>query len=183
MPERYSPRRDANCKRVSATQARARRNQRTRLEYARLMRGMWGEDCWFLTLTQGRRADLLVRAHAWHVVLTRLRQAWPQVEAWTVVEYTRERGVHLHAVIKGAPTLTSAWLDHIASLLGDGTRAHLKPVDNKPGLARYLTKQLAALAAYAAADGWPRRFRPVTTTRGWLPGWVGRRQWKARRFL
>jgi hypothetical protein len=141
---------------------------------------MWGEDCWLLTLTCGRRADLLVRSHAWHVVLTRLRQTWPQVEAWAVVEYTHERGVHLHAVIKGAPTLTSTWLDHVVSLLGDGTHAHLESVTHKSSLAHYLTKQLGACAA---ADGWPRYFRPVTTTQRWLPGWASRAPRNARRLL
>jgi hypothetical protein len=141
---------------------------------------MWGEACWLLTLTRGRGADLMVRACSWHVVLTRIKQTWPEAEAWAVVEYSAARGVHLHAVVRGAPTLSSAWLDHVVALLGDGTRAHLTPVTNKSGLAHYLTKQLADRAI---ADAWPRYFRPVTTTRRWLPGWANGAPWRARKLL
>jgi hypothetical protein len=141
---------------------------------------MEGADCWFLTLTCGRRDDVLLRAHAWHVLLTRLRQAWPEVQAWTVIEYSPRRGVHLHAVVKHAPTLSGAWLEHVVARLGDETRAHVTRVTDKAGLAHYLTKQLIDRAIMEA---WPRQFRPVTTTRGWLPSWVGRRRWRPRTVL
>jgi hypothetical protein len=130
---------------------------------------MAGHECWLLTVTRGR--DVLgcdLRSGAWHVLLTRMKQQWPEAQAWTCLEYGKRRGVHLHAVVKNtAGLLTQAWLDQWVALQGDGTCVHLVRVyGDSETLPRYLTKSLAQ--AYAPGS-WPRYVRPVSATRGWCP--------------
>jgi hypothetical protein len=172
----YSPRKSLNCKPVRVQsqhrpriREQAQRNQRARREYTRLLNGMQGQVYWSLTLTRGRCLDLDLRRYAWHTVLTRLRQTWPTMEAWTVYEYSRRRGVHLHAVIKGVPGFLPEWATYIVGLLADGTQIHVeKSRGDAEFHARYLTKQLAD-PKYV--DQWPRHCRVVSVTRGWCPDW------------
>jgi hypothetical protein len=126
---------------------------------------MASEDCWFITLTNGRDPDIWIRRRDWHGLLTRMKQRWPDCEAATVIEYTERRGVHLHAVVKRAPDLDPIWLMHLLAVAGHGTKlGDFRGVHDSDGLAPYLVKQLTVKVV---VDGWPRHFRPVTTTRGW----------------
>lgn len=108
-----------------------RLNQRARREYVRLLRGMQDAPCCMVTLTQKveRSLDLRLRSDAWHVLLTRMRQRWPDCQAWTVYEYKPRCGVHLHTVVRGVPGITEEWVDHVVSLLGDGTEVTCSPSD------------------------------------------------------
>jgi hypothetical protein len=136
---------------------------------------MQGHQCWFFGLTDGRSLDLLLRRD-WHHILTRLRQEWPCCEGWTVYEWATARGVHLHIVVKIAPGLTKDWLEHVVSLLPESVQVGgFKQVNYDPGLADYLCKQLADLRI---STGWPKYFRPISTTRGWCPGWESTEAWK-----
>ena len=171
----YSPRNASICKRSHARRpatkqpetksAMARqRNHRARQEYARLLEGIVGHECWFATLTRAYCADLRLRPFAWHQIRTRLKQRWPGMEALTVYEYSTRSGVHLHVVIRGTPGINWGWMQHVVDLLGDGTKVDFRPVYGARGLAHYLTKTLSG-AAFDSA--WPRYFRPISTTRGW----------------
>jgi hypothetical protein len=125
---------------------------------------MDGAPCWFVTLTRGRCLDTTFRADIWYTFRTRLLQRWPAMQAWTVLEWGRERGIHLHAVLRGTPGITAEWVQHLADLAG--TAAHMEEVVDPVGLAGYLTK---GLLERALTDAWPRYFRPVSQTRGWCP--------------
>jgi hypothetical protein len=133
---------------------------------------MAGHQCWFLSLTRGYCLDPRFRQQAWHKLSTRLQQDWPEMQAWTVIEFSPKRGVHLHVVLKGVPGISREWVDHVVGLQQDGTAAHLECVHDAEGLVLYLTK---GLADSNAASGWPRYFRPVTATRGWCPDWRTRK--------
>ena len=172
----YSPRSGKNCKSLPSLQERL--NGRARREYVRLLRGMQGGQCWLVTLTRGRGLDLLLREEAWHPLLTRLRQRWPECQAWTVYEWGDRRGVHLHVVIKETSGLTEEWLQHVVGLLQNGTKVCVQPVTDPTGIARYLTKQLPNKRIMT---GWPKHFRPVTTTRGWCAEWLSPKEWRSRR--
>jgi len=137
---------------------------------------MQGHQCWLITLTKPHDLDFGLR-QSWHVLRTRLRQKWPDCQAWTVVEWKQRRGVHLHAVVKGTPDISAAWVEHVVRLLRDGTEVHIEPVYDPEGLAHYVTK---SLADKQVMSGWPKHFRPVTTTRGWWPEWLSRKEWSAR---
>jgi hypothetical protein len=186
----YSPRGATNCKpweKRSPERARERANSRARREYARLLRGI-EHPCWTLVLTRDRCIDLNLRRHAWHVLLTRMRERWPDVQAWTMYEWgQKRRGLHLHIVIKGAPAITREWVIHVVSLLGDGTEVHMQEMRGDIPLlggdaavsmrkdrgtaayvARYLTKQVANPSYFRQ---WPPRFRPISVTRGWCQDW------------
>lgn len=178
-PSTYSPRSATNRKRWGGRTIQERRNQRVRQEYAKLHRGMLGQECWFFTLTCGRRLDPAIRKDVWHVLRTRLKQQWPEMQAWTVVEWGKRRGVHLHAVVKGTPGLTEEWLQHVVELLHDETAIHIGDacLHSTDQLARYLTKQHADPRQ---AMGWPRGFHPFSATRGWCPDWLSRQEWFAR---
>src|SRR5262249_39665875 len=82
----YFPRHTTNRKPRGGKTRVERHNQRARQEYARLLRGMQGHQCWLVTLTRRRCLDVGLRQQAWHGLRTRLTQRWPDAEAWTVVE-------------------------------------------------------------------------------------------------
>ena len=172
----FSPRNAKNCKPglvqthpAETPRQQARRNQRGRREYARLLCGMLGHEYWALTFSRGRCLDLDLRQYAWHLFLTRIRQEWPTAQAWTTYEYRPRRGVHLHAIIKGVPGFTPQWAQYIVALLADGTQIHVeKSRGDAEFHARYLTKQLTD-PKYV--DQWPRHCRVVSVTRGWCPDW------------
>jgi hypothetical protein len=129
--------------------------RRARRSYALLRAGEEGHENVFFTLTKGRDLGLELRTHR-HLVLTRAKRRWPDCEAATVYEYSPQRGAHLHVVMKNAPGF--------------------QVVYDAEGLARYLTKQMRDRLI---VDGWPRYFRPITTTRRWCPGWLSRAEWAA----
>jgi hypothetical protein len=158
---------------LRASRQQVRRNQRARRERDRLFRGMEGRTCWMLTISRGRCLDLDLRRYTWHIILTRLRQRWPRVEAWTVYEYGERRGVHLHTIIKGVPGFTPEWLTYLVELCADGTQIHIQKTWGRvERLTRYLTKDLDD-PQYA--NQWPRHFRPVSVTRRWCPDWLRER--------
>jgi hypothetical protein len=128
---------------------------------------MEGEErLYFLTITRGRCLDPHLRAGAWHRIRTRLKQRWPRMEAWTVVEYSKKRAIHIHGVVKRTPGLESDWVEHLADLFQDGTEARLDDVHDPAGLAGYLTKDLTPAKLRGT---WQRHFHPVSRTRGWCP--------------
>lgn len=178
----YSPRSDTNRKGRHGRTPQERRNQRARQEYARLLQGMRGHQCWFVTLTWAWRYSLEIRHDVWHILRTRLKQRWPRVEAWTTVEWAGTTGIHLHAVVKQAPDLSDEWLHHIMELLGSGVKCDLRPVypASAAELARYLTKQIAQPNHI---QSWPRGFHPFSATRGWCPQWVGQKQLRQQREM
>jgi hypothetical protein len=153
--------------------AASRRGDR---EQARLEYGMSLGPCQFITLVRGFNLDLALRRDAWYQLRTRLQQEWPSLQAWTCLEYGADRGIHLHAVVRGVPGLDQAWLDHVVGLLpldGRGQRvtAYLELAPDAEGLASYLTKQLRKPSYW---DGLPRHFHLVSATQGWAPGWKER---------
>jgi hypothetical protein len=148
-------------------------SRRADKEQARLEYGMSLGPCQFITLVRGFNFDLNLRRDAWYLLRTRLLQEWADVQAWTCLESSADRGIHLHAVVRGAPGLDQTWLDHVVGLLppdGRGQRvtAYLKPVSDAEGLAGYLTKQLRKPGYW---EWLPRHFHLVSATRGWAPGW------------
>lgn len=167
-PKPVAVRRDTNCKpaRVAAGSSATRHLRRAARERRRLLEGMAGNECVFVTLVQRDGLNQNIRPNIWHPLWTRCRMQWPGAEAWTVIEYGHNRGVHLHAVIKGADGMTQEWLDRMSQLAEPGTDALLKPVYAASGLAPYLQKQLRALE-YTSA--WPCHFHPVSSSRRWLP--------------
>lgn len=174
----YSPRTVTN--RTSSKPVRirdARLNCRSRREYARVLRGMEGYECFLVTLTHGRGLDLLLRAEAWRRLRTRLGQKWPDFAAWSVYEYSHLRGVHMHVIVKDTPGLDEAWIEHVVGLVGDGTAVHIVPINSSRTayVARYVTKQLSDRRI---ASGWPRGFRAVSCTRNWCPRWLSRKAWE-----
>jgi hypothetical protein len=172
---KYFPPSQKYCKSGLPESPLQRLNRRYMRETIRLSRGMQGHQCHTFTLTDGRSLDLLLRRD-WHIILTRLRQCWPGCEAWTCYEWSPARGVHLHCVVKGVPNLTEEWLRHVVSLLGGNVDiGGFEDVYYDAGLAHYLTKQLADPRI---VQGWPKHFRPVSTTRGWCPGWLSKGAWK-----
>lgn len=137
--------------------------------------GMEGQDCYFFTLTRGRDEGIWLRRFNWHSLSTRLRQRWLDFAAFTVFEWSSQRGTHLHVVVRGAPELTYEWVQAVVLRLGEGSSVGgFEPVHNPQGLASYLAKQLVDPRII---NGWPRNFRPVTFTRNWsLPPDVAARK-------
>lgn len=175
----YSPRNDTNCKGYVGGYRRRRLNQRTRREFSRLIRGMDAGPCWFVTLIRGHCTDFSLRCHVWHVALTRLRQRWPEAQAWTIYEWNLRRGVHLHVVLRGVDGIDCAWLEHVVALAdAQAAVGDFQLVYDGARLARYLLKQLPDAKI---ATGWPRNFRPVSTTREWAPEWQSDEDWSATR--
>jgi hypothetical protein len=166
----YSPQSSTFCKRQPPlwrfTSPWERERKYLRREYARLLNGLEGHHAYLLTIVQGHGLDCNIRRNVWHRIWTRIRQVWPAAEAWTVIEFRKRRGVHLHAVIKGASSLTQAWIDQVTASQPERTSGHLKDVHDPEGLAHYLTKDLRQPDVRA---GWPRHFRPCSSTRGWYP--------------
>jgi hypothetical protein len=142
--------------------------ERARLEY-----GLSLGPRHFITEVRGFNLDLAFRRDAWYLLRTRLQQEWPGAQAWTCLEYSSRRGIHMHIMVRGAPTLTVDWLAHVVSLLpadeqGQRVTVDFQPVSDAEGLARYLTKQLRKPGYW---DGMPRHFHPVSATHDWAPGW------------
>jgi hypothetical protein len=180
IPSYYSPRTVTNRKPSLRTKRDIEDNRRARVAYVKLLRGMQGHRCYAVTLIKGRGLDLDLRADAWSMVRTRCGQRWPDTfEAWTGYEYGPQRGVHLNVVIKGTPGLTREWIEHMLMLIDDGTCVgYFREVYGAEGLARYWTKEIRDARKN---NHWPRGFRPFTTTRGWCPEWMTRKQWRAHR--
>jgi hypothetical protein len=182
-PRAYWGRSTRNCKQIGDV-ARPPREDRRRIaasrhvdqEQARLEYGMSLGPCQFITLVRGFNFDLNLRRDAWYLLRTRLLQEWPNMQAWTCIESSAKRGIHLHAVVRGVPGLDQVWLDRVVRLLppdGRGQRvtAYLETVSDAERLAGYLTKQLRKPGYW---DGLPRHFHLRSATRGWAPGWKER---------
>ena len=147
---------------------------------ARVRAGMENSDCRFITVTTNRGHHLDIRGGMWHNVLTRMRKRWPQMEAWTVLEWKVNVGVHMHTVVKGITVFDEEFVRRVISLSDPSANVCIKRVSDPVRLAAYLTKQLTD---DRVMSGWPRYFRPVSCTRGWAPGWGSNRQWLALRTL
>jgi hypothetical protein len=176
----YSPWTDTNSNTdvqgPGRSQGRRRDEKRARRSYTLIRAGALGHETVFFTLTKGRDVELELRDH-WHLLLTRAKRRWPDCEAVTVYEYSPQRGAHLHVVMKNAPGVTSAWLQHVLDVCGSKVNVGgFRLVYDTEGLARYLTKQMRDRVI---VDGWPRYFRPLTMTRNWCPGWLPRAEWAA----
>jgi hypothetical protein len=167
-----------NCKSMVRTTASERLHQRSRRYFTKLLMGMVDEETFYIVLTNAQDRNLQLRSVAWHYVLTRLHQDWDTCEAATVYEYRPRRGSHLNVLIKGTPGLTREYMEHLVGLVQDGTKVgSFEPVSNPRKIASYLTKQLRDTVVM---QGWPRNFRPVTTTRNWYPGWMTKKEWRAK---
>jgi hypothetical protein len=163
---------------LDRTRTREALNRKARREYARLIKGMEGYDCWWFDLTAPRGVGVLLRESAWHILLTRIRQrkGWEDAQAWTVYEWKERRSIYLHVVIKNTAGITASWLSDIVELLQDGTQiGGFDHIYDAPGAAHYLTKQLSD---EAVALAWPRGFRVATVTRKWCPEWLSRKEWQ-----
>lgn len=154
-------------------------NRLARNKYALLLQGMQEGGCYHIVLTRGRCIDLGMREEEWRRLRIRLKKQWPLFQAWTVMQWSTSRGVHLHVIIKGTPGIKKEWIDHVVSLMGNGSGVYLVPIEpnEAPILARYVTRQLGDKKQMRA---WPRYFRPVTTTRGWCPEWMTNADWTRR---
>lgn len=151
-----------------------------REQRARLLRGMADANCWMITLKGDRIHHSFLRSEDWRIVWIRIRQKWPEAQAFTVYEYKKNVLMHLHVVVKHTPGISTDWVRHIIHLRHDDREVKIKVQDVyfKPGVARYLTKQLSNRRVM---NGWPKNFRPTTATHGWSPGWLTRREMFARR--
>ena len=154
-------------------------NRLARTKYALLLKGMQDGDCYHVVLTRGRCIDLDMREEEWRRLRIRLKKQWPSFQAWTVMQWSARRGVHLHVIIKGTPGITREWLDHVVSLMGNESGVYLRPINPNDAayVARYVTRQLGDKQQMRA---WPPYFRPVTTTRGWCSEWVPNADWTRR---
>jgi hypothetical protein len=144
--------------------------RRRKLVYGRLVAGMEHEWCYFLTLTDGRDLDLSLRSHAWHTISTRARKIYPAFEAASVYEWSLLRGAHLHIVIKGAPGVDQAWVEHVLRSSSSGAElGDFQEVYDARGLAGYLTKQLVDRGVTGT---WPKHFHPAAFSRNWTRRWT-----------
>jgi hypothetical protein len=160
----YSPESVTNCN--GSVYRRRVLSRLAHAKYVLLEDGMRRGPCWLIGLTDGRCTHLLLRPETWHKLLTQLKRAWPSCEAATAYEWSQKRGIHLHAVVRGTPGLSTEWVVSHVERPDSSVRAHCKPVFDGDGLAGYLVK---AIGRSVAVDGWPRYFRPVSMTRGWSP--------------
>lgn len=157
---------------------RERRQQARRRARATLEQGMALGPCVFITLTTTRvrtdgtvgrdyTVEPTIRSEVWHLLWTRLRHRWPEAQEFTVLEWGKRTGIHLHAVVRDAPGLSVEWMR--AALASQYPLIELwgEDVDSACGLARYLTKAFPTEASTAAL--WGRYTHPTSHSRGWLP--------------
>ena len=97
---------------------------------------MAGQPCWFVTIVHGRSVDAGLRAHIWHPLRTLLLHTFPDAAACTSIEWGVLRGVHLHAIITGAPALTCEWVERAVARIQPGAR-HFEPVGSQSNMAGY----------------------------------------------
>ena len=147
-------------KRTNQWRARYKRVLRA-VEYGLTVEGM---SPWFITVTQGYCVDIALRANVWHSFLTRLQQHHPGAAACTFIELSKKRGIHLHAIVIGAPDFSPSWAEHAIARALPGAKCHCVEAVSPGTLAQYVTKQLADPAVLA---GWPRCFRPYSMSRNW----------------
>lgn len=113
------------------------------------------------------------------------RRGWRgEFEYGGVVEFTKRGIAHFHVLLRGPWLLQATW-SSLAVEAGFGEVVWIERASkgklagyvtksltgvNEPGLPGYLSKALAAPAAF------PRHFRRVRFSRGWSPDWVTRRR-------
>ena len=158
------------------TQAERRRAAHRRAREA-LEQGIALGSCVLLTLTttrvrsdgtRGRDYDTepTLRSEVWHLLWTRITRRWPEAQAFTVLEWGKRSGVHLHVVVRDAPGLTEAWMRAALSRRYPLVDLHLEDVYGGHRLTWYLTKSLSSDALSA---GWGRYTHPTSQSRHWLP--------------
>ncbi len=154
-----------------------RRKESYRRAWESLEQGIGLGPCVILTLTTirvrsdgtfGRDFDTepTIRSEVWHLLWTRITRHWPEAQAFTVLEWAKRSGVHLHAVVRDAPGLTKPWMRAALAHRYPLIDLHLDTVYGGHGLARYLTKALSSAAPWA---GWGRYTHPTSQSRWWLP--------------
>ena len=150
----------------------SKRTYQWRIRYKRVRRAVEygltveGTSRWFVTVTQGYCVDIALRANVWHSFLTSLQQHHPGAAACTFIEWSKKRGIHLHAIVIGVPDFSPSWAEHAIARALPGATCHCEEVVSPGTLAQYVTKQLADPAVLAS---WPRWFRPYSMSRNW-PG-------------
>lgn len=152
---RQPRRRNSEVRRAQAKQWRARKI----MDY-----GMRDKVCWFLTIVNGHCLDTGIRANIWHPLRTSFRRTFRGAAACTILEWGMRRGIHLHVIIVDAPKFSREWIESALARIHPGAECICKPVYDAPGLAEYLSKQIAE---QTVARGWPRHTRPFTKTTNW----------------
>lgn len=169
VPARLAPRR-------YLTQA-----ERRRAAYCRacetLEQGIGLGPCVLMTLTTTRvrsdgtrgrdyNTESTLRSEVWHLLWTRIARRWPEAQAFTVLEWAKQTGVHLHVVVRDAPGLSEAWMRAALARRYPLVDLHLEDVYGGHDLTWYLTKTLSNVAPWA---DWGRYTHTTSQSRHWLP--------------
>ena len=148
-----------------AQQHRARRalERQRRIQHI-IEYGLAGRTGWHITIVHGRSLDASMRANLWHPLLTLIMHTFPGAAACTSVEWGIKNGVHMHAIVIGAPELTCEWVERAIERIQPGASCDFRPTTRASGAAWYLAKQVANTMI---TSGWPRYFRCFSMTRNW----------------
>ena len=155
---------------------RERRNEAYRRALSALEQGTALGPCVLVTLTATRlrgdgamgrdyHVEPTLRSEVWHLLWTRITQEWPEAQAFTVLEWGKRSGVHLHAVVRDAPGLTREWMRQMLARRFPTIDIHLQEVTDGDGIAEYLTKSLANGDAWR---NWGSYAHPTSQSRRWL---------------
>ena len=160
---------------------RERRREACRRALSALEQGTALGPCVLVTLTATRlrgdgsigrdyHVEPTLRSEVWHLLWTRITHEWPEAQAFTVLEWGKRSGVHLHAVVRGAPGLTRVWMRQMLARRFTTIDIHQQEIYDGPGIAGYLTKSLATGEAWR---NWGCYAHPTSQSRRWLPSSPG----------